>query len=348
VSKRSNVIEVNGKRYDALTGRLIDGPAPQPTTGLAIDGVAKQHHRMPTTPRTAHKVHQKTEKSKTLMRGAVHKPVAAMHGPVIVDGVRKSRSHPSKTTVAHSKHHQRSQRANAVPKSHLISKFGHEVPHTHTIEPHLDLVPVQAAPEHDQPSAQALFSTLHHTVNPFQNALEHATGHTQPKAKKTRAHHKLAHKMGVKPRFVSAGAALVSVLLIGGFFAYQNVPNLAMRVAAAKAGVQGGLPDYKPSGFSIKGPIQFTSGQVTIAYKSNSDDRSFSVVQRSSDWNSEALLKNYVAVDNRPYQTYQDDNKTIYIYDGSNATWVDQGVWYQIEGKSALSSDQLLRMATSL
>jgi hypothetical protein len=349
VSKRHNIIEVNGKRYDALTGRLVEGGAPQPRTGVVLDGIAKKQavsapvHRNPSSAHTAHKVHQKTEKSKTLMRSAVHKP-AAVKRAIVLDGVQKSQPRQAPKAAGHPAAQAR--RASEIPKSRLISKFGHQIPQP--VKPKFDVLPVQAPPEPQPTAKDTMFQSLHHAVNPFQHALEHATSHTQPKAKKLRTHHKLARKMGVKPRVVSAGAAALSVLLIGGFFAYQNVPNLAMRVAAAKAGVNGSLPSYQPSGFAIKGPIQLASGQVTVSYRSNSDDRAFKVTQRASEWNSDALLKNYVAVDNRPYQTYQDEDKTIYMYDGGNATWIERGVWYQIEGKKALSSDQLLRMAKSL
>jgi hypothetical protein len=315
-----------------------------------MDGVAKHvsTSRPPlqraTPTYTAHTVHQKAEKSKTLMRSAVLKPVTKTKKSMIVESVQKQpKSHP-KAPLATNQH--RSKRAAEVPKSHLISKFGANVPHP--VKAQLDVLPVQAPPEQEPLAKEVLFQSLHHAVSPFQHALEQATSHTQPKHKKQRAHHKIAKKMGVKPRVLNASAAALSVLLIGGFIAYQNVPNLAMRVAATKAGVHGGLPSYQPSGFSIKGPIQFSSGQITISYRSHSDDRAFSMVQRTSEWNSDALLKNFVAVDNRAYQTYQDEDKTIFMYDSGNATWVDNGVWYQIEGKEALSSDQLLRMAKSL
>jgi hypothetical protein len=340
VSKRSNVIEVNGKRYDALTGRLLTGPASIPRTGIVMDGVAKPKSatRNTTSAHTAHKVHQTTERSKTLMRSAVRKPVPAQK-PGTLSGVQKSRPQLTPKPTLQQPNLHRAKRATEIPKSNLISKFGSKIPHA--VTPKFDILPVQTAPKVEEPATDKLFQSLHHTVNPFQNALEHATSHTQPKHKKARPHHKIARKIGVKPRMVGAGAATLSVLLVVGFFAYQNVPNLAMRVAATKAGVSGNLPEYKPSGFSIQGPIQFTNGQITIVYRSNSDDRSFNVTQRASEWNSDALLKNYVAVDNRPFQTYQDEDKTIFI-------WVDGGVWYQIEGEKALSSDQLLRMAKSL
>lgn len=315
-----------------------------------MDGIAKPQASRPAVSRTApvqtaHKVHKTAEKSKTLMRSVVKKPNEVSR-KVVMDGVAKHSSHPAPKAAKKTDPH-RIERATAISKSRLISKFGSGVPHA--VKPKFDVLPVQAAPKRPEVEAkEALFETLHHAVSPFQHALEHASSHTQAKHKKTRAHHKVAHKLGIKPKVLGAGVTTLSVLLLVGFFAYQNVPNLAMRVAAAKAGVNGSLPSYQPSGFAIQGPIQLSAGQVTVSYKSNSDDRSFSLVQRASEWNSDALLKNYVATDNRPYQTYQDEDKTIYMYDGGNATWVERGVWYQIEGKKALSSDQLLRMAKSL
>jgi len=108
------------------------------------------------------------------------------------------------------------------------------------------------------------------------------------------------------------------------------------------------MPSYKPGGFALSGPITYSTGKISVSYQSNSDNRSYRVTQSNSAWNSETLLDNFVAVNRRAYQTFQDRGKTIYIYDGSNATWVDRGVWYQIEGASSLSSDQLLRIANSL
>ena len=121
-----------------------------------------------------------------------------------------------------------------------------------------------------------------------------------------------------------------------------------MRVAAARAGVNASMPGYQPSGFSFKGPIDYSAGQVTVSFKSNTDDRAYSVAQRSSNWNSDALLSNFVVAEGKQYQTYIDRGRTLYIYDGSNATWVDNGVWYQVEGNSDMTTDQLVRIAASI
>lgn len=141
-------------------------------------------------------------------------------------------------------------------------------------------------------------------------------------------------------------ASLAGFLLLG-FFAYQNTPAIEMRVAAARSGVSAGLPAYKPSGYSAR-DVKSEDGAVSVSFKSRTDNKSFTLTQKASSWNSASLLANTVAQTNQPYQTYQDEGKTVYIYNNSNATWVDGGVWYQVEGDASLTSDQLLRIANSL
>jgi hypothetical protein len=121
-----------------------------------------------------------------------------------------------------------------------------------------------------------------------------------------------------------------------------------MRVASTRAGFAAEMPGYKPAGFSFKGPIAYQAGRVSVTFKSNTDDRQFTLTQSSSNWNSDALLANYVASEKKQYQTYLDKGRTLYIYDNSNASWVDNGIWYQIEGDSSLTTDQLIRIASSL
>jgi hypothetical protein len=155
-------------------------------------------------------------------------------------------------------------------------------------------------------------------------------------------------KLGVSRRALSMSSAVLAVALLAGFFAIQNVPNLSMRVAATRAGFDAAMPGYKPAGFSFKGPIKYSPGQVSVSYESNTDARSYEVKQKASNWNSDALLANFVVAEGKQYQTFLDRGRTLYIYDQSNATWVDDGVWYQIEGQSNMTTDQLIRIASSI
>lgn len=120
-----------------------------------------------------------------------------------------------------------------------------------------------------------------------------------------------------------------------------------MRVAAARSGVSAQLPGYHPAGFSAANGIKSEPGKVTVAFKSNTNDKQFSVTQQASNWSSDSLLSNHVLASKQPFQTYQDAGITVYISNNSSATWVNGGIWYRIDGDATLTSDQLLRIANS-
>lgn len=350
---KSNTIELNGKRYDAKTGKVVTGstivkPGSKPAaakTGGNIDGFSRRPKTVTRNKTTATAVHRKTEKSKTLMRNVVKKP-AAPKPKAAIPAVKKSR--PSIHMDIDPK---RISRAKTVHKSPLVSKFGGT---QKRVRPVTAPLPVKPAPDeppmlhtHGKPDvASAKRKSVHQKA--LQKALDEATSHKQPKTKKTSRRQKLSHKLRVSNRTVNIAAASLAVMLLSGFVAYQNIPNLSMQIATARAGVNGTLPGYQPAGFGLVGPIRYQNGQIVLNYASRSDERQFKVSQTATQWNSDTLQENFLVSAEKTYQTFQNSGKTIYIYDDNNATWVDGGVWYQIEGNSALSNDQLLRMAASM
>ncbi len=340
MGKAKTTIEINGKHYDTASGKVIhkaNKPGQILTSGTNLDGITrkpKQPHSVPRPTVIASKVHHKATPSHTLMRHAVKKP----SHPV---------SHTDTTTPAvqlNSRYDEsRILRAQKVAKNPQISRFGLNN-HVKKYSPHLT---VKEAPA-SQVSAVSLPLNASTLVNPFYKALESATAHTQPKFKKASVRARTARKLRVSTKTVNAAAISGAFLILTGFFTFQNIPNLSMRVAAARSGVRANLPGYQPSGFSMQAPIKAESGKVTLAFHSNSDQRQFSLSQRNTSWDNQTLVDNFVALNRRPYQTYQSDDKTIFMYENSNATWIENGVWYQIEGESSLNSDQLLRIASSL
>jgi len=348
-----HVIELNGQKYDALTGNPVALTNKQAISGpKQLDGFVRRHPS-PSRPATtvAHDVHKGTSKSQTLMRSGVKKPVstkihATTAAPVVsaapaVHEPRLGSIKPGRVI-----------RAGHVSKSNLIRKFSEGTPQLKNEIVAVKPAPIESRATPTTHSAHAAVTAAHsHTVakaNPFQTAVDQAVSHNQPRAKKPKVHHRVAKRLHVSPRLVSFVSVSVVTLAIGGVIAYQNFPELSMRIASAKSGLRAHLPGYQPAGFAMAGPIKYAPGEVTLNYKSHSDERSFDVVQRSSAWNSEALLENYVVPTKQPYQTFEAGGRTIYIYDSNKATWVDGGVWYHIDGKTNLNSDQLLRIASSL
>jgi hypothetical protein len=348
-------IEINGKKYDALTGKLIqDKPtAPvqkttfQPQVGV-VDGFTRRPK--PTSPRSVRHAVKAPQKSQTLARSAVKKPhpKTAVTTPAVSPITKPTLKTPEV----------RAQRARTTAKSPDIQKFPHtEKPRTSVVK-HAHELAVQHPTQHalsapqqqKQIAPHANHPSKKHTEAVLQAALQSATTHES-------LHHQHAHpkkprrltkKLGISPRVAALSSSVLAFVLLAGFFAVQNVPNLSMRVASTRAGFAAEMPGYKPAGFSFKGPIAYQAGRVSVTFKSNTDDRQFTLTQSSSNWNSDALLANYVASEKKQYQTYLDKGRTLYIYDNSNASWVDNGIWYQIEGDSSLTTDQLIRIASSL
>lgn len=354
MGSQPDIIELNGREYDAKTGRIIPKSAhskpashAKPTSsGVSLDGFTKKPKAAhPTKAHTkashAKAVHNKTSKSKTLMRGAIHRPPAtAIQGAF--EHQAQVRSSRVKELDA-----QREARAKAVHKSKRISKFSFS---DTVIKPTIAHLPVKQGPKAEVvPAAKQPVAAQHaaaHSKTKIE-VPENATAHLQPKLKKPRLNHRVARKLRITPRTLNVVTACFALVLIAGFIAYQNVPYVAVKLAATRAGVNASMPSYQPAGFGLTGHIQYQPGQVSYAYKAHTDDRNFTVTQAKSAWNSDALVENYVAK-YQPYITREDKGKTIYIYDGSNATWVSGGVWYRIEGNSSLNMDQIVGLASSM
>lgn len=394
-SVSSNVIEINGKRYDAASGALlglahphavstsaaakqsIDGfmrtsrapqlPHPPATSQPAVlKTPAVMDVRRTTTRPTAHHVTaHHPQPATTLMRTAVKKPVikspATIKAQTRTDVLVKN---PSVMVVPKLSHDRvdavRKQRARQIARSSAISRYSQPAV--------LDLAPASPSPirkplaasgsrpvpppiiagkaagQHSRPVSRPSHVSGRPRVHPdiFERAIAQATSHEQTFTAKPANRRKAARHN----RLVSIAAGSLAVLLLVGFMAYQNIPNLTMHMAAARSGVKASLPGYHPAGFSV-GRFTYQPGNVTVSYHSNSDNRSFKVIQAASQWDSQSLLSNVVATANRPYQTYNQAGRTVYVY-GNDATWVDGGVWYTVTDNAALSSNQLLRLASSM
>lgn len=339
----SSTIELNGKKYDAKTGRIVtDAPTTkvvkksvQPKGGMIMDGVSKMKPARENT--VTNPAHRTLEKSKTLMRPAVKKPV-----------IKNDISASPKKHVQHDAHTQsRALRAKHSAKSPLIKRFHTPSTVTKKHEPLAVAQPKAAHKPKAQATSAAKASATPAKANIFEQAIQGASSHLQEFDHKTLKKKGALHRVGFKHKGANIAALSVAGLLLFGFFAYQNKPSIEMKVAATRAGVQANMPDYKPAGYGAAG-VKQEPGKVSVSFRSRTDDKAFTLTQQASNWNSASLLANTVAQTNTPYQTYQDEGKTVYIYNNSNATWVDGGIWYQIEGNASLTSDQLLRIANSL
>jgi hypothetical protein len=138
------------------------------------------------------------------------------------------------------------------------------------------------------------------------------------------------------------------IILLSGFVAYQSAPNISMYIAGSRAGFHGTLPAYTPGGFGMSSPIKATPGNITVSFRSHTDNRTYTVSQQPSNWTSDSLRFNFFKSNDSPVALL-DKGKTIYLYNGgANAAWVNGGVLYQVTGNAGLSSDQVVSIADSL
>lgn len=386
MGNKQKLIEINGRYYDALSGRLVKDPAVQPTPlnlqptpkkGV-IDGFmaprrVRTQAKKPVTEATTVKKsvvssaihpaaasHTKVQRSKTLMRSAVKKPSRskAVHGLSAATSLaHKNNLHDSESAILTAPSDKaRAARAQNAKRHHAVKKFSHNAvsfmpvktsaADTHPLAPTESQQPVSqpVQPSPIAPAMPSMVSSASHGVldRMLDQALHDADSHKQ-------THHRKRRGLRIMPKWAAIGTSAAAVVLLAGFFAYQNLPNVAMRVAATRTGINASVPGYSPSGFAFSGPIGVSDGVITLRFNANADrERNFAIAQRSSDWDSKSLLENFVLANGYAYQTYQDKGNTIYIYDDNRATWVSKGIWYNIEGNALLNTDQLLKIASSM
>ncbi len=354
-------IELNGKLYDARTGKIIDtgGAIPEPKAvnrqnGAVLDGfvrrgpstvpaVAKPKPVVSRT--TSQSAKPKLEKSKTLMRPAVKKPQAV---------TKNATNFSAKQEYFKKGDLQRTTRASNTPRSTQIKRFNSG--DQHKIIKKKAVLSV-ATPAHT-PANQQIANQVAHLATSTEAHLKQSVDVIEESLRSASAHlqtfeggigrNSFLKRIGFKNKTANIASMAFAGLLLCGFFAYQNAPNIEMRIAATRSGVSAHMPGYSPAGFSAARDIKSEPGKVSVSFRSNTNDKKFTVTQQASNWSSDSLLSNHVLATKTAFQTYQDEGKIVYIYNNSNATWVNGGVWYRVEGDASLTSDQLLRIANSL
>ncbi len=152
----------------------------------------------------------------------------------------------------------------------------------------------------------------------------------------------------LRPKPATVMATTLAIALMGGYIWFNNLNTLTVRAAGQKAGISASLPSYLPTSYSLSGPISYGSGYVSLQFKSPANPSPMVITQRKTDWNSASLLTLFVSPKSQSYVTVQDQGLTIYLYNNNQATWVNRGVQYTIEGATALSKESIVKVAESL
>lgn len=385
MNKNPSIIEIDGKRYDAITGQLVGAVKRtatrigKPSSGLAIDGfikkkssgsVSKTAKKVRKATKTtapipvskevprmfsgslkiaAKGVHRQAQRSSTLMRAVVNKPASIAATPT----AKGRRVKADFKRISHAK---------ATPKNAKVSRFGRlasaaaskKIPSVSIGE----VLPKRSTSSHTsgnvastavaRPLPSLITSVSHrHLERLLDQALTNADAHKQALRTQLKGNG-FWQRVGRIPRWLSISCLLLIVLLLGGFIAWQNVPSVALRVTSLKTHINASAPSYTPSGFKFAGLTNYHSGAITIQYKASSDaGRTFAITQEKSNLDSSSLIATELAASTP--QSSQVNGKTVYIYGNDNdASWVDHGMKYFIDDHANLNADQILKIAGSL
>jgi len=335
-------IQLNGQRYNAISGtpiNSIDGVIRKTVQNNYPQHLTPKNNNQPKTlpVHPIHNLEKKPTPSHTLMRQAVTKPtkntrlISKIHNPMnqvsnslkIVPPTFIGKINPRTAT-----------RAQTYTKSPQIDRYGAAVKNAPT-RPNLSFNQRSVQPA--EPVKKDLYDL----------AIDKANAHEQPPLTK-----KELKQLHPKHFFRGKALAYTAVVIMGlsllGFGVYQNIPNIMAKVASIKAGFAVHLPGYKPSGFSLAS-VGYQPGTVQFDYNSNIDNRKFTLTEHSSNWDSATLVSSIVVpTQGHDYKKITVAGQSVYLYGKNQASWVSNGIWYQVQGNSSLSTNQIIKLATTV
>lgn len=334
--KGRNTITINGRLYDAVSGMpvaAVDNAAPLRQQDAVSSTQPRSLDIAAPVRRVAPSVHQQPQKSQTLHRAALARPTI--------------KTAPSQQAI----------KKPNIQRSPVISKFGGVAPQQTPVQVQQTVPQQPEATEQPQvhPAVARALNNLNQRQAPQKPELAQSPKELKEALIKERlAEVETTEKTKVKKsrnpfkrsRLSAIATSTLAVLLLGGYLTYINLPNISMRVAATRAGVAANFPGYQPAGYSFEGPITYSTGEVAVRFK-DKDNKNFTVTQKTSNWDSQAVLDNYILKQTDSYLTYQEHGLTIYSYE-NKAAWVNGGMLYSIEGNANLSGEQILSIATSM
>lgn len=318
----SEIVIINGRKYDKYTGMPLDESSEKAT---------RSNH--------ATNLHSRLNRSKTLDRRYVKRRTDPKKEAVPETETDASPVAPSKST------------AETAPPVHKIARFA-KSPRTGK---NIDGIGPVAHPIVKSVQAQKTIAAQPTAAKKVHKPSDVIKSEAIDEAlAKAPSHHRERHKEpksstnNRRSRITALATAGTALLLLVGYFSYLNMPNLSVRVAAARAGIDATYPSYRPSGYSISGPVSYDEGKVRMKFNSNGSSQSFVLAQESSNWNSSTVLEKYVepkAGEN--YSVTSEGGLTIYAWKG-NAAWTSGGILYTVTGDGNISPDQIRHMAVSM
>lgn len=292
-----------------------------------VDGIMPNNSNKTEYKKTSKVPTQKIQKSITLNRFAVKKPI------------RNTINNDSQTNtlIVKNKKPRDSTPAKIEKSTNIIRAAKAPVPHK-----------VEPVNSNHQSS---VFVPRKKTEDMIQAQLHNATAHLMTFKKPNLFHHTKKHLNGLSKAhrrlIMSSSVFALSVLLIGSII-YSNLPGISIMIASRRAGFTAYIPSFTPNGYKIKNPIGYTPGKVVINFVSNTNDFKYSIEQKPTGWTSDTLKEEVTSSNGSQYQTQYVNGLTVYFTGDDTATWVDRGILFTFQGNSGLSIDQIANVAGSM
>lgn len=365
-----NFVEINGVRYDAISGLSLNGAKTHKTQAQGSSAApknitgARHPHQL-----ASHLIAHKAEPSHVYNRKSVKLPSITKKPQIKANHELKSAmaAKPASSLIKLSSANVdqgRASRASLKPRSASISRFNKKPVSTTTVTTKVGNNAGSVAQKPNFAKTGRTFDIAppkHHpslaAVAPSATVIAPASqfGKLVQTAEAENRHRYLEYKpvkqrrgwSGLKTgqrRALAFSAVGLVILLLAGFIFLQEKTNIELQLADARAGINATLPSFKPSGYAISG-FRYQAGIVAINYYSSSDGHHFQLVQKSSGLDSQGLKKQLAA---GGFQTLESAGQTIFANTSgtsSHAAWVSGGILYEINGNASLSNDQIIKIA---
>lgn len=311
MNKPTSTVEINGNRYDAVTGQLI-GVAKKAAMhvkapiGRTIDGFIRPAKVIARSAakRSVHSLQRRPQRSKTLMRSTVKKTT-----PVKPESPLKSRTF--------STDHARAARAAGTAKNAKVNRYG-ILPFSRSRAKSGEVLPpkgsaiVRRSAAVSASAVATLSSVSHNRLERLLDlAMAQADAHKRLLEHRRRSRRKL---FGVVPRWLAVTLAIIIAGIIVGIFAWNKVPQASFKLAAAKANVDNASLPEPIDGYKV-GAITASENAVITNVESTTDDSKKYIVkeQPTSQPTASLVATTAPAGDSSQVQTVQDQDKTYVL-----------------------------------
>lgn len=348
----NNNITIKGNVYDAETGNILDAQRLARTPAAAASNFHSGTQKSHTLQRKYIKKQPRTIDSVAPVRAAT--PAGIKENSAVRSSQRLAAERSTPPQII--RHSKRTRRVQDIRRSSNIAHFAKvtttKPPVKRPATPETpDIAPTANQLEQAARQRQAIIKQQQtRSVLPSQVIKQQAIQEATDKmlTRQQRKEVKPTKNLSLWRRLVSVGSTAIAVLLLGAYFTYINMPALSTRIAASQAGINASYPDYQPSGYSLNGPVAYQQGSVIMKFAANGSNENFILAQTRSEWDSSAVLENYIKPKSHDkYTTTAANGLTIYSY-GTHAAWVNAGILYTVDGNAELAPEQIQKIAASL